>query len=377
MTTANIFVTGAGDYTNLTVVGLPTNWEAVSDHFPDDTNAYPTYVHTTSVTEVKDAYAITNTLPSGAIPTSVKMWSNSQRSNFSSLARPALRLSGVEVAGGPYIPPSGYTWSGEIIARPGGGSWSRSDIDSLQAVIGLWNTVGTETYCYSVYLEIAYTIAPSVTQQSVTSISGTTATGNGNVTNIGDPASTQHGHCWKVWVSGSPPTTADSKTTKGVPVAGAFTSSITTLTAGVKYGVRAYITNSSGTYYSVEVEFWADKGTVSPTDPITRVSGIVRTFWSGAGGQASYQAQLSCGGISTTYVPPVGPRELPGVEPTPTPQTATEAYAKAGAGYQQEDYLRWLTNSDNVRVYIQVFGRFPTYEMWLTNVVPGRVHQFK
>lgn len=96
---------------------------------------------------------------------------------------------------------------------------------------------------------------PSVTIQAVTDIVSTTATGNGNVTDLGDPAATQHGHCWNT--TGTP-TTSDDKTTNGVPSAtGAFTSSLTGLTSATLYYVRAYATNSVGTSYSGEVNFTA------------------------------------------------------------------------------------------------------------------------
>ena len=100
--------------------------------------------------------------------------------------------------------------------------------------------------------------SPSVTTQAASSVTATTATGNGNVTNLGYPTATQHGHCW----STSPnPTTADSKTENGAPTAtGAYTSSITGLTSDTLYYCRAYVTNSGGTFYGVNVTFTASAG---------------------------------------------------------------------------------------------------------------------
>ncbi len=94
--------------------------------------------------------------------------------------------------------------------------------------------------------------APTVTTQAVTDIEATTATGNGNITNLGSFPVTQHGVCWNT--TGTP-TTADDKTEEGAAGVGAFTSSITGLTSGTKYFVRAYATNSYGTSYGAEVNF--------------------------------------------------------------------------------------------------------------------------
>lgn len=96
---------------------------------------------------------------------------------------------------------------------------------------------------------------PSVTTQAVTNITGSTATGNGNIIDLGLPTATQHGHCWSIT---SPPTIVDSKTEDGVPSAtGAFTSAITGLTAATIYYIRAYATNSEGTAYGEQVTFIA------------------------------------------------------------------------------------------------------------------------
>lgn len=114
----------------------------------------------------------------------------------------------------------------------------------------------TATLTHSGYTEnLELFLAPTVTTQAMTSIITTTATGNGNVTDLGDPAATQHGHCWNT--TGTP-TTSDDKTANGVPSAtGAFTSSLTGLTSGTLYYVRAYVTNAIGTSYGGEVNFIA------------------------------------------------------------------------------------------------------------------------
>ena len=59
-----------------------------------------------------------------------------------------------------------------------------------------------------------------------------------------------------VWGTALNPTIADNKTTDGaVTAAGPFTSSITGLTPGTLYHVRAYATNDGGTSYGNDVTF--------------------------------------------------------------------------------------------------------------------------
>ncbi|NTW31034.1 MAG: hypothetical protein HGB12_00090 [Bacteroidetes bacterium] len=103
-------------------------------------------------------------------------------------------------------------------------------------------------------LVIVYTIinvAPTVTTQAVTSVTGTTSTGNGNVTADGGATITERGVCWN---TSATPTTANNKATSA-GTTGAFTPSITGLTAGTLYYVRAYAINSVGTSYGNEVSF--------------------------------------------------------------------------------------------------------------------------
>lgn len=137
--------------------------------------------------------------------------------------------------------------------------------------------------------------APTVTTQVVTGISGTTAIGNGNITDLGAPDPTQHGVCYvdeTTYDSGNhPPTVADSKTEEGAATAtGAFTSTMT-VTAGTKYYVKAYATNSVGTSYGGIATFTADKGTVYPAAAITRVTQLIHRY-NRATGEYNLEMQL-------------------------------------------------------------------------------------
>ncbi len=101
---------------------------------------------------------------------------------------------------------------------------------------------------------LQHIILSSVTTQQVTSITTTTAIGNGNITDLGVPNPTQHGVCWNT--TGNPDV-FDSKTEEGAAtVTGAFTSSITGLSAFTTYYVRAYAINAADTVYGNEMSFF-------------------------------------------------------------------------------------------------------------------------
>ena len=96
--------------------------------------------------------------------------------------------------------------------------------------------------------------APTVTTQAVSSIGETTATGNGNITNLGDSNPTQYGVVWST--SNNPTVDLTTKTEEGaIAVSGVFTSSITGLIKNTTYYVKAYATNATGTVYGDEVSF--------------------------------------------------------------------------------------------------------------------------
>ncbi|MBA7651960.1 hypothetical protein ES703_59789 [subsurface metagenome] len=111
----------------------------------------------------------------------------------------------------------------------------------------------------------------------MTDVEPTTATGNGNVTDLGGESSTQHGHC----VSTSHnPTTSDNKTELGAKSeTGAFTSSFTDLPPNTVYYCRAYATNSAGTGYGDEVTFTTEVDMAEvTTDAATNVKETAATL---------------------------------------------------------------------------------------------------
>ena len=92
---------------------------------------------------------------------------------------------------------------------------------------------------------------PVITTTEVTDVTTTTATSGGNITSDGGSSVTARGVCWN---TDSTPTIENSKTTEGTGT-GAFTSTISGLTANTTYYLRSYATNSSGTVYGNEISF--------------------------------------------------------------------------------------------------------------------------
>lgn len=88
----------------------------------------------------------------------------------------------------------------------------------------------------------------------VANITGTSASSGGTITNDGGSQIVSRGICW-----GTNPNPTISLSTKTVDGSGSgsFTSTITGLTDGTKYYVRAYATNAAGTAYGNEMLFQA------------------------------------------------------------------------------------------------------------------------
>jgi hypothetical protein len=97
-------------------------------------------------------------------------------------------------------------------------------------------------------------IMPTLTTQEVTNINiaNETATFNGTIGTIGDPAYTERGF---VYGTTHNPTIADIKKVAQGTGAGAYSLGITEIQEGKTYYVRAYATNAGGTVYGNEVSF--------------------------------------------------------------------------------------------------------------------------
>ncbi|MFN5830617.1 MAG: fibrobacter succinogenes major paralogous domain-containing protein, partial [Bacteroidota bacterium] len=88
------------------------------------------------------------------------------------------------------------------------------------------------------------------------SITSSSASSGGNITNNGGTNVTQRG---VVWSTNANPTTANSSTSNGIGN-GSFASNLIGLTASTTYYVRAYAINSAGTSYGNQVSFTTTAG---------------------------------------------------------------------------------------------------------------------
>lgn len=106
---------------------------------------------------------------------------------------------------------------------------------------------------------------PIVTISSVNNITATSAVCSGDVTSDGGYAVTEKGLCWSTYQY---PTIEDSHVSLGTGT-GYFTGSMTGLSLGATYYVRAYATNSQGTVYSDQKSFITANGlpTITTTAP--------------------------------------------------------------------------------------------------------------
>lgn len=116
---------------------------------------------------------------------------------------------------------------------------------------------------------------PSVTTGSASSITSTSATLAGNVTNSNGSTVTERG---VVYSTSANPTTADNKLASGSGT-GSFTANATSLTPSQTYHFRAYAINSDGTAYGSDATFttkdivikWGQKFVATQTGILTGV----------------------------------------------------------------------------------------------------------
>jgi hypothetical protein len=118
----------------------------------------------------------------------------------------------------------------------------------------------------------------TVITHDVSNITQTSALAGGTVNADGDAEIISRGVCWGVALN---PTISDNITTEGSGT-GSFTSSLTGLTVGIEYHVRAYATSSDGTAYGSDISFTVGSSTgniltIEGTTTVNNTSGK----WSG------------------------------------------------------------------------------------------------
>src|SRR5664280_587724 len=125
------------------------------------------------------------------------------------------------------------------------------------------NSAGT-AYGNEISFTTASIVVPVLTTTVPSSITPTTAVSGGTITSNGGALITTSGICWALTPN---PVVTDSHTTDGT-VTGSFPSSLTGLSAGTTYHVRAYATNSAGTAYGNDVSFTTTSTTTTLTTTV-------------------------------------------------------------------------------------------------------------
>ncbi len=145
---------------------------------------------------------------------------------------------------------------------------------------------------------------PTVSTAIMTSVLQTSANGGGTVEFDGGTAITARGVCWSAAAN---PTVNDSYTVDGSGL-GSFESSVTGLSPGTLYHLRAYATNSAGTAYGEDVTLVTQPAnrpvveTVPPT-AVTAVSAVAGVTPTSPGGSPGLDQAGIC--WSTSHNPVV------------------------------------------------------------------------
>ena len=168
------------------------------------------------------------------------------------------------------------------------------------------NIVGTAYGNTISFTTVAATIPIGITTNVLTSVTQTTASGGGNINSDGGAAVTSRGVCWSN--INSNPTISNTKTIDGSGI-GAFSSSLTGLTPGTTYYVRAYATNSAGTAYGSMKSFTTQSATIPQGIFTTTASSITQTTATSGGSITSDGgATITMKGVcwsSTTSTPTI------------------------------------------------------------------------
>ena len=138
-----------------------------------------------------------------------------------------------------------------VFSKPYKYNWSTTDVElgnhTIKATAKDEDGGETSDNCTISIVEPLSTL----TTNPVTSITGNSALGGGEILSSGGSSVTARGVCWSISQN---PTTADNHTNDGTGT-GIYSSNLSGLTSSTTYYVRAYATNSFGTAYGNEKIF--------------------------------------------------------------------------------------------------------------------------
>jgi hypothetical protein len=185
------------------------------------------------------------------------------------------------------------------------------------------NSVGT-----SYGPEVSFTpVAPGwplVTTTAASSVGLTAASSGGNVTSDGGYTVTARGVCWGP--SSNPVLGVTNFTTDGTGT-GTFTSTISGLTEGTLYNVRAYATNTNGTSYGGNTSFTTLTLPTVTTDVTTNIVGTTAT----SGGNVTSAGSSAVTARGVCYSTVTGPTTADNIV-ADVPGTGTGTFVSALTG---------------------------------------------
>lgn len=260
-----------GDVTNLAKhPDSGHNWEKVDEESADYgvTTVYTSHYLGTK----RDLYNIRNRDPlkeAGTI-NSIKVYILVISDEYPQNAYEIVKIGGTEYLNEELMLTSWHLFSNTWTTNPNTGvAWTWDDIDSLQIGVKLQPPVHIDnSYCTQVYVKINYESVPFVSSVVTSLIEETTATGNGNITDVGYENATKRGVCYNK--TGNPTVADDKVEEEGSFGTGAFSRNLTGLDPGTKYYIRAYAYNSKGYGYGDVLEF-----TTKPNDPSTLACSVI------------------------------------------------------------------------------------------------------
>lgn len=188
----------------------------------------------------------------------------------------------------------------------------------------------------------AIPVVPTATTQACGSVNNTSLTANGTVTADGYATVTGRGFCYSSTTSN--PTLADSVKTSGSGT-GAYSASVTGLTAGTTYYIRSYATNSAGTGYgNVVTQATTYSAPSVTTSATTNVDKFTATF-NGSVTNDNGSAITERGFVySTTTNPLIGGAGV--TKQTVTGTTGTYSYGATSLAAKTTYYVRaYATNA--------------------------------
>jgi hypothetical protein len=152
--TENLAISAASTPNNWALTAGATKQAAVAAPNDDATS----YLSSSATINTQQQFAITDTaIPAGAVISEVATTHRAKRNGANNANHSlTLILGGNTTVGTTRAAPSTFTTWTETLARPGGGSWSTSDINSLE--VRAENLQARDVQLTTLYITVTYTL---------------------------------------------------------------------------------------------------------------------------------------------------------------------------------------------------------------------------